>query len=118
MAAISIGAAPTEQAALPVQRRFAEALAWSAVLAFAAVALVFTHLISQDPDPRLYAGIGARLAGLPMHDWIAPEWWNLWSGFEGPYREHPAGVFLLPAVLGNLGFPAAQGAFLAGVAFS
>jgi hypothetical protein len=44
--------------------------------------------------------------------WIAPEWWGLWD-FEGLYREHPVGIFILPLVLSRLGFPTAQAPFLA-----
>lgn len=83
----------------------------------AAVALVLTRFASQDPDSTVYAGISARLAGLPVRSWIAPEWWGLW-GFEGPFREHPVGIFLLPALLGIVGVPALQAGYIVGACFS
>src|SRR5436190_16405895 len=75
-----------------------ESLAWGAALAVVVLALVSVDFASQDPDSALYAAISARLAGLPVRAWIAPEWWGLWGG-DGPYRENPVGVFLIPALL-------------------
>jgi 4-amino-4-deoxy-L-arabinose transferase-like glycosyltransferase len=94
-----------------------EPLAWCGALAVVVLALVSVDFASQDPDSALYAAISARLAGLPARAWIAPEWWGLWGG-EGPYREHPVGVFLMPALLGKLGFPPMQAAFAVGAVFS
>ena len=39
-----------------------------------------------------------------MRRWLAPEWWGFWPDAQmtGLFREHPAGVFLLPAALGPL----------------
>ena len=101
-----------------VPRDVSETLAWCAAFSIASAALLLTRFASQDPDSTLYAGISARLAALPLRNWIAPEWWNLWARFEGPYREHPVGVFLLPALLGRLGVPPLQAAFVVGAAFS
>jgi len=75
-----------------------------------AAVLAVTHFGSGDPDSRLYAGISARLVDVPVAQWIAPEWWGLW-GLSGPYREHPVGMFVVPAALGRLGYPAAQSAY-------
>ena len=82
-----------------------------------ALALVLVGFASQDPDSTAYATMSARLAGLPIRSWIAPEWAGF-SGLEGPFREHPVGVFLLPTILGKLGVPPLQAAFVVGVAFS
>ena len=68
---------------------------------------------SQDPDSQVYAEISARLGGLPVRTWIAPQWWGLWN-LEGPYLEHPVGVFLVPALLAKTGFPPLQAAFAVG----
>jgi 4-amino-4-deoxy-L-arabinose transferase-like glycosyltransferase len=87
-----------------------EWLAWLAVLLAAAALLAATGYRSRDPDSALYAHIAARLATLPVAQWIAPEWWGGMHS-EGPYREHPAGIFLVPALLGKLGYPAAQAAY-------
>jgi len=84
--------------------------AWVAVLLVAAALLAATRYRSRDPDSALHADIAARLAALPVSQWIAPEWWGGMRS-EGPYREHPAGIFLLPAFLGKLGYPPAQAAY-------
>jgi 4-amino-4-deoxy-L-arabinose transferase-like glycosyltransferase len=41
---------------------------------------------------------------------MAPSWPPRWY-LEGPYREHPAGIFLLPALLARLGYPPEQAAY-------
>jgi 4-amino-4-deoxy-L-arabinose transferase-like glycosyltransferase len=102
---------------LSSKEHLTEPLAWCGALAAVVLALVSVDFVSQDPDSALYAAISARLAGLPARVWIAPEWWGLWGG-EGPYREHPVGVFLMPALLGKLGFPPMQAAFAIGAVFS
>lgn len=93
----------------PTDRRIAT-LAWigAAAASFALIALVgFT---SADPDSRVYAGISARLAAEPFDRWIAPDWWGLWN-FTGPFREHPIGILVLPALIGRIGYPAHQAAY-------
>ena len=97
--------------------RLAEPLAWCAAIAVAALALLLVGFTSQDPDSSAYAQISARLVGLPLHQWIAPEWWGI-GGANGLFREHPVGAFLLPAILGKLGMPPMQGAYVVGVALS
>lgn len=42
--------------------------------------------------------------------WIAPDW-PAESYQRGRFREHPAGVFLLPAALARLGYPAERAAY-------
>jgi 4-amino-4-deoxy-L-arabinose transferase-like glycosyltransferase len=83
---------------------------WLVAWVITAALLAFTHYTTGDPDSKLYAGISARLVSLPVVQWIAPEWWGLW-GLTGPYREHPVGMFVVPAALGRLGYPAEQAAF-------
>jgi 4-amino-4-deoxy-L-arabinose transferase-like glycosyltransferase len=46
-----------------------------------------------------------------------PQWWGLW-GFEGPFREHPIGIFVLPALLAKAGYPAEQAAYAVGAVLS
>ncbi len=87
-----------------------EWLAWLVVLLAAAILLPAAGYRSRDPDSALHAHIAARLAALPVDRWIAPEWWGGMRS-EGLYREHPAGIFLLPALLGKLGYPPAQAAY-------
>jgi hypothetical protein len=94
-----------------------ERLAWTAAFAVVAVVLVLVNFVSQDPDSSSYALISARLATLPVSRWIAPEWWGM-GGNEGLFREHPVGVFLLPALLGKLGVPHLQAPYVIGAAFS
>jgi hypothetical protein len=85
-------------------------------LCFIAVSflLVATAFTSDDPDSALYAALSARLAEGPPARWIAPEWWGEWDS-EGLFREHPAGVFLLPAMLGAMGVPGVQAAYIVGI---
>jgi 4-amino-4-deoxy-L-arabinose transferase-like glycosyltransferase len=90
-------------------------LTWAAGFVLVAALLVLTQFTSDDPDSALYAALSARLAEGPVSRWIAPEWWGHWNG-EGLFREHPAGVFLVPTALGRLGMPAAQAAYVVGVA--
>lgn len=82
-----------------------------------ATLLVLTGFTSDDPDSGLYAGLSARLANEPFARWIAPEWWGLWPrlGFTGFYRDHPVGGFMLPALIGQLGVPGEQAAYIVGV---
>ena len=90
---------------------------WTSAFLIVAVLLVATRFTSDDPDSALYAGLSARLAQEPPSRWIAPEWWGFWPEAEmtGLFREHPAGVLLLPAALTRLGIPAEQGAYVVGV---
>ena len=97
--------------------RLAEPIAWAVVLAVASLTLVLVKFDSQDPDSSSYALISARLASLPVRVWIAPEWWGL-GGREGLFREHPVGAFILPALLGKLGVPPVQAAYVVGAALS
>jgi hypothetical protein len=91
--------------------RVVGAVAWITALTASAILLALTEYSSRDPDSTVYAGIAARLAQEPVHRWIAPEWWGLW-GAHGLFREHPIGIFILPALVARLGFPAAQAAYL------
>ena len=93
----------------PADRRVA-ARAWAAALAASFVLIAITQFRSGDPDSNVYAGISARLATEPLERWIAPEWWGQWK-FEGPFREHPIGIFILPALAARLGYPASQAAY-------
>ena len=85
-------------------------LMWAGVWLLAALLIGITHYTSRDPDSQLYAGIAARLASEPNDTWIAPERWGLWDS-TGPFYEHPAGLFVLPAMLARLGYPAEQSAY-------
>jgi 4-amino-4-deoxy-L-arabinose transferase-like glycosyltransferase len=101
-----------EPAALyPSSRDRAVAIgAWLIVALFSAFLIAAVKYGSGDPDSKLYAGISARMAQLPVERWIAPEWWGLW-GLTGPYQEHPIGMFVLPALLARAGYPAEQAAY-------
>lgn len=91
-------------------------LAWTGAVALSVALVAVTHYTTRDPDSRLYAGIAARLSQQPVDRWIAPEWWGLW-GLDALYCEHPAGIFLAPAVLARLGFPAEQAAYAVNVLY-
>ena len=90
---------------------------WIAAFVLIAALLVVTRFTSDDPDSALYASISGRLSQEPFARWLAPEWWGFWpeAGITGLFREHPAGVFLLPAALGRIGIPGEQAAYVVGV---
>jgi hypothetical protein len=93
-----------------VIRTTSAAPAWLAAWLVTALLIAGTHYESRDPDSQLYAGISARLVREPMAQWIAPQWWGFWNS-EGPYCEHPVGMFVVPAVLGLAGYPSGQAAY-------
>src|SRR5713101_5250597 len=90
---------------------------WIVCFVFVTAVLVASRFSSSDPDSALYASISAKLSAQPIARWIAPEWWGLWPEAHqtGYFREHPAGLFLIPAALGRLGIPAEQTAYVFGV---
>ena len=92
-----------------------EAWIWAACFLVVSALLVLTHFTSADPDSTLHANLSARLAAGPAAQWMAPEWWGNWE-LEGLYREHPAGIFLIPTALGALGLPAIQASYIVGIA--
>jgi len=86
------------------------ALSWALVLAAGWATLAAVGYRARDPDSRLYAEISARMAEAPPMGWIAPEFPPGWY-MSGLFREHPVGLFVPAAVLGVLGYPAAQAAY-------
>lgn len=84
---------------------------WLAALAVAATLLAVSGYRTRDPDSRAYIAIATRLADVPAAEWIAPQWWGAWGG-QGRFLEHPAGAFVLPALLTRAGYPAAQASFV------
>jgi len=93
-----------------------EALAWAAALLTAGLAFAWLGYGSRVADSRLYAQIAARMPTEPFARWIAPEWPAGWF-LTGPFVEHPVGIFLVPALLGRLGYSALQAAYLANAAY-
>jgi len=89
-----------------------EALCWAAALALVFAVLAVRGYRARDPDSRLHAEITARLAREPVSRWIAPTMPPGWY-LSGLFREHPAGIFALPALLARLGYPADQAAYAA-----
>lgn len=84
--------------------------AWAAALVVAALVLAATHYGTRDADSRVYSRIAAQLAERPASAWIAPEWPP--GGYaQGPFREHPVGLFVPAALLGSLGYPALQAGY-------
>jgi hypothetical protein len=92
-----------------------DAVAWAACFVLVSFALVGLDFTSQDPDSALYADLSARLAAGSPSRWIAPEWWGNWD-HEGWFREHPAGVFVVPTILAASGVPGIQAAYIVGIA--
>ena len=97
----------------PGSARLIAASSWLAVLVIAAALLVIMGYRSRDPDSALYTEISSRMSLVAMNRWIAPEWEGLWDLY-GPFREHPIGILVLPALLARAGYPAAQAAFVVG----
>jgi 4-amino-4-deoxy-L-arabinose transferase-like glycosyltransferase len=91
-----------------------EAATWLAAYVLISALLVAVRFTSEDPDSALYAEQAARLAAEPIDRWIVPEWWGNWN-LHGLFREHPAGVLLLPALLASFGVPGVQAAYIVGV---
>jgi len=78
-------------------------ISWLLALAIAAASLAALGYQARDPDSRLYAEMAARMAQGPLSGWIAP---SVPPGryISGLFREHPVGIYLLPALLARLGF--------------
>jgi hypothetical protein len=92
-------------------------IAWAGALAVAVLLLAVGGFVSRDPDSRVYSEISAHLANRPLASWIAPEWFGV-ADAEGPFREHPFGIFVLPALLARTGYPALQAGYAIGTVFS
>jgi hypothetical protein len=90
--------------------------AWTCAAVVSVALIGSARYVSRDPDSRLHADISARLSQQPVERWIAPEWWGLWNT-QGQYCEHPAGIFLLPAAVARIGFPAEQAAYAVNVIY-
>jgi hypothetical protein len=84
---------------------------WLTALAIAATLLAISGYRTRDPDSRAYIAIATRLSDVPLVEWIAPQWWGAWGG-QGRFLEHPAGAFVLPALLTRAGYPAGQASFV------
>ena len=95
-----------------------ESMIWIVCFLAMAALIVVTGFTSTDSDSALYAALADRLTQEPIERWLAPEWWGFWAhvNMSGLFREHPAGVLLLPAGLARVGIPAMQGAYIVGVA--
>ncbi len=94
-----------------------EGLIWAGGFLLVAAIIIGTDFSSADPDSALYAGIAERLAAEPVARWVAPEWWGLWpeARMSGLFREHPAGVFWIPAAVSRVtSLPTVQVAYIVG----
>lgn len=92
-----------------------EIVLWTVAFLVVSTLLVATRFTSEDPDSALYAALSAQLADGPVSRWIAPEWWGHWD-HHGLFREHPVGIFVLPTLLGAIGIPGEQAAYVVGIA--
>ncbi len=79
-------------------------LFWLAVfLLLCLLAIVFPYEY-RDSDSSAYHSLSQNLAAQPLSRWCAPEWWG--HGYNiGLFRDHPPGIFWLPAALVRLGVP-------------
>jgi hypothetical protein len=84
---------------------------WLTALVVTATLLAATGYRTRDPDSRAYITITTHLVGEPASRWIAPQWWGAW-GAQGYFRDHPAGMFVPPALLARAGYPVAQSLFV------
>jgi 4-amino-4-deoxy-L-arabinose transferase-like glycosyltransferase len=87
-----------------------EVLAWALALVAGWTALAALDYRTRDADSRLYAQIAAGMSVAPAKGWIAPDFPPGWY-LEGPFREHPVGLFVPAALLARLGYPAGQAAY-------
>jgi 4-amino-4-deoxy-L-arabinose transferase-like glycosyltransferase len=85
-------------------------VAWVLALAAGVAALAALGYRARDADSRLYAEMVARISEAPAAGWIAPEFPPGWY-MSGPFREHPAGLFVPAAALASLGYPPPQAAY-------
>lgn len=92
-----------------------EVALWAGSFLAVSLVLVVMGFTSRDPDSALYAALATRLAEGPVSHWIAPEWWGHW-GNQGLFREHPIGIILAATMLGAIGVPASQAAYIVGLA--
>lgn len=58
----------------------------------------------HDSDSSAYHSISQKLARQPLSRWGSPEWWGHGDNV-GYFRDHPPGIFWLPAALVRLGIP-------------
>jgi len=98
------------------RHRWIEPVAWIVALAAAAVLLVAADARTGDPDSELHRAIAEDLAHQPADRWIAPSWGGHWNRTD-LYREHPAGIVVMPQLLIRLGYPAGQAAYLVNALF-
>lgn len=90
--------------------------AWIVALVCVAGLLAVVGYQSRDPDSALHAAIVQQSFERPVAEWIAPSWGGNWTRTD-LYREHPAGIFLLPSALARMGYPAPQSAYLVNAIF-
>src|SRR5689334_23056039 len=101
---------------IALRGRAMEWAAWIAALACVSLLLVASRFESRDPDSALHASIVRQSFERPVAEWIAPSWGGNWTRTD-LYREHPAGIVLLPSALARMGYPASQSAYLVNAVF-
>jgi 4-amino-4-deoxy-L-arabinose transferase-like glycosyltransferase len=66
----------------------------------------------HDSDSSCYSRISQELAYEPLSTWCAPQWYGH-GGNQGLFRDHPPGLFWLPALLVRAGVKASRAALCA-----
>jgi len=66
----------------------------------------------HDSDSSCYSRISQELAYEPLSAWCAPQWWGH-GGNQGLFRDHPPGLFWLPALLVRAGVKDSRAALCA-----
>ena len=79
-------------------------LLWLGVLLLLCLLAVVFPYEYRDSDSSAYHSISQKLAGQPLGRWCAPEWWGHGSN-SGLFRDHPPGIFWVPAALVCFGVP-------------
>ena len=93
-----------------------QCVSWTAALTLVAALLALVDYRASDPDSALHAAIVAQSYQRPIAEWIAPSWGGQWGRVD-LYREHPAGLFLLPSLLARIGYAPSQAAYLVNAVF-
>jgi 4-amino-4-deoxy-L-arabinose transferase-like glycosyltransferase len=88
------------------------------LLIFALALVLFCIIVSvfpfeyHDSDSSCYSRISQELAAEPLQTWCAPQWYGH-GGNQGLFRDHPPGIFWLPAVLVRVGIKDSRAALCA-----
>jgi 4-amino-4-deoxy-L-arabinose transferase-like glycosyltransferase len=84
---------------------------WLVLIAYGIIVSAFPFDY-HDSDSSAYSRISQELAHEPILTWCAPQWWGH-GGNQGLFRDHPPGLFWLPALLVRAGVKDSRAALCA-----